>query len=160
MSAVLQFCWTRSHSQESNDIVHLIHLSKLTVGKNMYVFDVLMSVTMKSIVLWVVMMSRSERSWRFGRTFPPHPHHQGQRISHTKQQQDDLAAAFCGFLFCLHCDPEDGGVVFLWNVGLPLNYTVLWPGRQFFSIYVDRFATVLGPANKQIRQPQWAQHPY
>jgi hypothetical protein len=52
------------------------------------------------MVLWVLMLCDSERT------------------------QKKLAICFAGFMVDLLFDPEDGGGMFLKNVGLPPNYVI------------------------------------
>lgn len=42
----------------------------------------------------------------------------------------------CGFLLGLQFDAKGGGDMFLRNVGLFLNFTVLQPERLHFSVYI------------------------
>jgi hypothetical protein len=53
---------------------------------------------------------------------------QCQKVSQARTQQK-LAICFAGFMADLLFDPDDGGSMFLKNVGLPPDYMILEPRR-------------------------------
>jgi hypothetical protein len=85
-------------------------------------FEVLIAVIMKNTVLWdITPCSPLKVNWRFGGTC--HLHLQGRRITRARNQRDSRWEAE---LF----DPEDGGDMFLWNVGwLSADYMAFYPRR-------------------------------
>jgi hypothetical protein len=79
-------------------------------------FEVLVVVTVKSTVFWLV---TSEKALCFGGTHILHL--QGWRVSHTRNH---LRLPF---------DPDDGGDTFLWNERLSPNYVMLQLRRLYSS---------------------------
>jgi hypothetical protein len=80
--------------------------------------EVLMAVTMKSAVSWIVMSCSVERPQCFGGTYCLH--HQSPKVSQARNQQKETGSKACH---------EDGGSKFLQNIGLSVNYTGLQPRR-------------------------------
>jgi hypothetical protein len=83
---------------------------------------------MKNSVLWVVTQCSYGRLQCFGGTCSLQL--KGQRVSQSETCRTRLCA-YAGVLLGLLFDPEDGGDIFLWNTGLPLNYrtqslSLLW----------------------------------
>jgi hypothetical protein len=88
-------------------------------------FKVLTTLSMKSADMWLVIPCSSGKSRRFGDTFYHLP--------------------LFSLLFGFHFNPEVRGYIFLRNMGLSPNYTVLQPRKPYssklivvdFDFYVD-----------------------
>jgi hypothetical protein len=75
---------------------------------------------------------------------------------HVAILQLSLLPAVAGFLLCIHFNPEDGGYIFLRNVGgLIPNCKVLQPRRWYLSIAVY-YATKCGQMKHPIVYLLWA----
>jgi hypothetical protein len=95
-------------------------------------FEVLTAVVMKSAIFWdLTLCSPLRVNWRVGGTYSLHL----------------LATCFhTGFLLGLFFYPEDGGDMFLRNVGwLSTDYTTLNP-RKWYSSYIFLFVLNVGPS--------------
>jgi hypothetical protein len=108
-------------------VVYLDKLLKLIfVTKLHYVgFEVLAAVVMKTTIFCdITPCSPLEYNRRFKGTYRLHL--QGRRISRTRNQHESRWQAELGLFF----DPEDGGDMFLRNVGCnSTDYTVSYPRR-------------------------------
>jgi hypothetical protein len=80
-------------------------------------FEVLAAVVIKSSILWdITPCSPLKVNRRFGETYRLHL--LGRRISQTRKKQKSACFLLpAGILFALFLDPEDGGDMFLRNVG-------------------------------------------
>jgi hypothetical protein len=96
-----------------------IFLAYLRVG-----FEFLTAVVMKSSIFWdITPCSPLKVNWRFGGTCRLHL--QGRKISRARNQRESRWQA----------DPEDGGDMFLRNVGWnSTDYTASYP-RRWYSLY-------------------------
>jgi hypothetical protein len=86
----------------------------------MYVgFEVFTALVMKSTIFWdITPCNPLKVNRRFGGTYCLHL--QGRKISRARNQLESRLVTYCdaGFLLSLHIfDPEDGGDMFLRNVG-------------------------------------------
>jgi hypothetical protein len=92
-------------------------------------FEVFTAVTMKNVVFWDVAPCRSCVNRRFGGTYRLHL--QGIKI----QRARNRLAARAGFFPTL----QDGGDMFLRNVGLHKIYTAPHPRRRHSSMYFNAY---------------------
>jgi hypothetical protein len=96
-------------------------------------FEILTTLLMKSFIFWdITPCCPLKVNRRFGEKF--HLHLQGQRISRARNHRESwalLTTCFhTVFLFGLFCDPEDGGDMFLRNIGwLSTDCTALYPRK-------------------------------
>jgi hypothetical protein len=92
---------------------------------------------MKSNIFWdITPCSPLNVNRRFGGTY--HLHLPGRRINRARNQCESRWQTWLcfhpDFLLCLLFDPEDGGDMFLRNVGgHSTDYTALYPIRQYSS---------------------------
>jgi hypothetical protein len=105
-------------------------------------FEVFTAVVMKSIIFWdMKSCSPLSVNRRFGGTYRLHL--QGRRNKLGKKPTSKQGAATC--LFAGSCwnyffDPEDGGDMFLKNLGCnSTDYTVSHPRRWYASYHVTKF---------------------
>jgi hypothetical protein len=98
-------------------------------------FEVFTAVVMESIIFWdVTPCSLLSFNRRFGGTYRLHL--QGRRNNFSKTQQASTLLATClpaGYCWNYFFDPEDGGDMFLRNVGCnSTDYTASHPRRWYF----------------------------
>jgi hypothetical protein len=74
-------------------------------------------------------------SWETARCFGEKccVHQQGWKESHARNQQKQVAS-WAGILLYLLFNPEDGGDMFLQNIGLSLDFNALQRRRLYFPI--------------------------
>jgi hypothetical protein len=95
---------------------NLIILTSSRLNKYSVRFEVLTAVVMKSTLFWdITPCSPVHVNRRFGETYRLHI--QGRRISRARNQRKSRRFFHAGILLRLFFDPEDGGDIFLRNVG-------------------------------------------
>jgi hypothetical protein len=108
-------------------------------------FEVLTAVVMKSTIFWdITPCSPLSVNRRFGGTCRTHLQGQKMLVRWARNQREILPPAFtlvsCSPYFF---DPEDGGDIFLRNVGWhSTDYTTLYPRRWYSSIYESHSRTL------------------
>jgi hypothetical protein len=117
-------------------------LRKISVG-----FEVLTAVVMKSTIFWdITPCSPLSIHRRFGGTYRFHLQGRKNKFSNKPAWKQVASSFHAGLLLNLFFDPEDGGNMFLRNVGWPsTDYTALRPedgNLRKISVAAVKLATI------------------
>jgi hypothetical protein len=127
--------YTYIHEQCVRKRIYQKQKNKTKKPLNSYIvgFQVFTAVVMKSIIFWdITRCSPLSLNRRFGGTYRLHLQRRRNKFIKNQQASKQVASRFCWTYFF---DPEDGGDMFLRNVGWnSTDYTASYPRSWYSSI--------------------------